>query len=146
MLTLVCYVLHLMLIGLKELQIKNYTITFQKLQKQYAIVGYNFQDTYRDMVEKLCTICFFGCQKMENSKEEGHRKHILTLIEDTWLHMEEFRTFMANRQEWRSFINSNCPRRFDQRMSEWKKYPCNWTDNMNSREIIKIYKEGTQDS
>ena len=51
---------------------------------------------------------------MENPKEEGHRKHTLTLIEDTGLHMEELRTFMANRQEWKSFINSNCPQRFDQ--------------------------------
>ena len=30
------------------------------------------------MVKKLRTTCFFGCQKMEKTKEEGHRKHILT--------------------------------------------------------------------
>ena len=38
-LTLVCHVLHLMFIGLKELQIKNYTMTYQGLQKQYAAIG-----------------------------------------------------------------------------------------------------------
>ena len=35
-------------------------------------------DTYGDMMKKLHTICFFGCQQMEKTKEEDHRKHILT--------------------------------------------------------------------
>ena len=36
------------------------------------------QETYGDMMKKLHTICFFGCQQMEKTKEENHRKHILT--------------------------------------------------------------------
>ena len=51
---------------------------------------------------------------MEKTKEEGHRKHIDLLIEDTGLQMEELITLMANREEWKSFINSNFPKRFDQ--------------------------------
>ena len=78
MLTLVCYVLHLIFIGLKELQTKNYTMTYQRLQKQNAIVGQNFQDTHGDMMKNLCTTCFFGCQQMKKTKEEGHRNYILT--------------------------------------------------------------------
>ena len=38
-LTLVCHVLHLMFIGLKQLQMKNYTMTYQRLQKQYTAVA-----------------------------------------------------------------------------------------------------------
>ena len=36
------------------------------------------------------------------------------LTKDTDLQMEELKTLMANREEWKSFINSNFPKRFDQ--------------------------------
>ena len=58
------------------------------------------------MMKKLCTTCFFGWQQMEKTKEEGHRKHIDQLIENTGLQMEELKTLMTNREEWKSFINS----------------------------------------
>ena len=65
-------------------------------------------------MKKLCTTCFLGCQKMEKTKEEGYRKHIDQLIEDTGLQMEELQTLMTNREDWKSFINSNFLKRFNQ--------------------------------
>ena len=70
--------LHLMFTGLKELQIKNYTMIYQRLQKHTLSLVKIFKTHNGDMVKKLRTTCFFGCQKMEKTKEEGHRKHILT--------------------------------------------------------------------
>ena len=61
-------------------------------------------------MKKLRTICFFGCQQMEKNKRERPQK----AYEDTGLQMEELKTLMANREEWKSFININFPKRFDQ--------------------------------
>ena len=38
----------------------------------------NVQDTYGEMMKKLCTTCFFGCQQIEKTKQKGHQKHTLT--------------------------------------------------------------------
>ena len=65
-------------------------------------------------MKKLRTICFFGCQQMEKTNKEGQRKHIDQLIEDTRLQMEELKTLMANREQWKSFSNSNFPKIIDQ--------------------------------
>ena len=61
-------------------------------------------------MKKLRTICFFGCHKIEKQK----KTYIDLFIEDTGLQMEELKTLMANREEWKSFINSNFPKRFNQ--------------------------------
>ena len=66
-------------------------------------------------MKKLRTIFFFRCQQMEKNKRGRPQKtYIDQLIEDTGLQMEELKTLMANREEWKSFINSNFPKRFDQ--------------------------------
>ena len=66
-------------------------------------------------MKKLRTIFFFGCQQMEKNKRGRPQKtYIDQLIEDTGLQMKKLKTLMANREEWKSFINSNFPKRFDQ--------------------------------
>ena len=42
------------------------------------------------------------------------KTYIYQLIEDTGLQTEELKTLMANREEWKSFINSSFPKKFDQ--------------------------------
>ena len=52
-----------------------------------------------------------------NGKSKRGRRqktYIDQLIEDTGLQLEERKTLMANREEWKSFINSNFPKRFHQ--------------------------------
>ena len=122
MLTLVCYVLHLILIGLKELQTKNYTMTYQRLQKQNAIVGQNFQDTWRHDEEFMHNLLFWMPTNEKNKRGRPQKLYIDQLIEDTGLQMEELKTLMANKEEWKSFISSNFPSEwFDQWVcvSEW---------------------------
>ena len=78
------------------------------------IVGSNFQDTYGDMMKKLRTTCFFGCQQMEETKRGRSQKtYIHQLIEDTGLQMEKRKILMVNREQWKSFIHSSFSTRFD---------------------------------
>ena len=85
------------------------------MQIQYAIVGSNCQDTYGDMMKKLRKIGFFGCQQVaKNKRGRPQKTYIDQLIEGTGLKVEELKTFMANREEWKSFINSTLMKRFDQ--------------------------------
>ena len=50
----------------------------------------------------------------KNKRGRPQKIYIDQLIEDTGLQMEELKTLMANREEWKSFININFPKRFDQ--------------------------------
>ena len=54
-------------------------------------------------------------QRVANKELYGDlRKIIDQLIEDTGLQMEEVKTLVANREKWKSFINSSFLKRFDQ--------------------------------
>ena len=50
----------------------------------------------------------------KSKRGRPQKTYIDQLIEDTGLQMEELKTLMANREERKSFINSNFPKRFDQ--------------------------------
>ena len=50
----------------------------------------------------------------KNKRGRPQKTYIDQPIEDTGLQMEELKTLMANREEWKSFININFPKRFDQ--------------------------------
>ena len=50
----------------------------------------------------------------KNKRGRPQKEYIDQLTEDTDLQMEELKTLMANKEEWKSFINSNFPKRFDQ--------------------------------
>ena len=50
----------------------------------------------------------------KNKRVRQQKTYIDQLKEDTGLQMEELKTLMANREEWKSFINSNFPKRFNQ--------------------------------
>ena len=54
----------------------------------------------------------------KNKRGKPQKAYIDQLVEDTGLQMEELKTLMANREECKSFINSNFPKRFDQWVSE----------------------------
>ena len=69
------------------------------------------------MMNKLRTTCnllFWMPKNGKNKKGRPQKTYIDQLIEDTGLQMKELITFMANREEWKSFNNSNFPKRFDQ--------------------------------
>ena len=55
----------------------------------------------------------------KNKRGRPQKTYIDQLIEDTGLQMEELKILMANREERKSFINSNFPKRFDH---EWVSY------------------------
>ena len=131
MLTLVCYVLHLILIGLKELQTKNYTMTYQRLQKKNAIVGQNFQDTWRHDEEFMHNLLFWMPTNEKNKRGRPQKLYIDQLIEDTGLQMEELKNLMADKEEWKSFISSNFP-------SEWFDQWV-WVSEWYSEMMSKIY-------
>ena len=61
----------------------------------------------------------------KNKRGRPQKTYIDQLIEDAVLQMEELKTLMANREERKSFINSDFPKRFDQWVSEWY---YSWTD------------------
>ena len=50
----------------------------------------------------------------KNKRGRSQKTFIDQLIEETGLQMEERKILMANREEWKSLINSNFLRRFDQ--------------------------------
>ena len=61
-----------------------------------------------------CNLLFWMPKNEKNKRGRPQKTYIDLLIEDTGLQMEELITLMANREEWKSFINSNFPKRFDQ--------------------------------
>ena len=50
----------------------------------------------------------------KNKRRRPQKTYIDQPIEDTGLQMDELKTLMAKREEWKSFINSNLPKRYDQ--------------------------------
>ena len=50
----------------------------------------------------------------KNKRGRPQKTYIEQIIEDTGLEMEGLKTLMANREEWKSFINNNFPKRSDQ--------------------------------
>ena len=50
----------------------------------------------------------------KNKRGRPQKTYIDQLIEDAGLQMEELKTLVANREERKSFINSDFPKRFDQ--------------------------------
>ena len=57
---------------------------------------------------------FLDANKWKNKRGRPQKTYIDQLIEETGLQMKELKTLMANREEWKSFINSSFPKRFDQ--------------------------------
>ena len=90
-----------MFIGLKELQIKNYTMTYQRLQKQYAIVGKKFSGhIWRHDQEIAHSLLFWlPTNGKKNKRGRPQKTYIDQLIEDTGLQMEELKTLMENTEE-----------------------------------------------
>ena len=59
-------------------------------------------------------LLFWMSANGKSKRGRPQKTYIDQLIEDTGLQMEELKTLMANREERKSFINSNFPKRFDQ--------------------------------
>ena len=59
-------------------------------------------------------LLFWMSTNGKSKRGRSQKTYIDQLIEDTGLQMEELKTLMANREERKSFINSNFPKRFDQ--------------------------------
>ena len=74
---LVCYVLHLMFIGLKELNKELYN-DLPKITETMRYHRLKFSGHIWRHDEETVHNLLFGCQEMEKTKEEDHRKHILT--------------------------------------------------------------------
>ena len=65
--------------------------------------------------EELPATCFFLMPTNgKNKRRRPQKRYIDQLIENTGLQMEEIKILMANREEWKSVINSNFPNRFYQ--------------------------------
>ena len=59
-------------------------------------------------------LLFWMLTNGKNKRGRPQKTYIDQLIEDAVLQMEELKTLMANREERKSFINSDFPKRFDQ--------------------------------
>ena len=59
-------------------------------------------------------LAFLDANKWKKQIGRPQKTYIDQLIEDTGLQMEELKTLMAKREEWKSFINSILPKRFNQ--------------------------------
>ena len=84
-LTLVCYVLHLMFIGLKELQIKNCTMTHQRLQKHTLSSVKCSGHIWRNDEEIVHNLLFWMPTNRKNKTERPPKTYIDQVIEETGL-------------------------------------------------------------
>ena len=78
------------------------------------IFSYYSRHIWRHDEEIAHSLLFWMPANGKNKRGRPQKAYIDELIEDTDLQMEEHKTLMANREEWKSFINSNFPKRFDQ--------------------------------
>ena len=78
------------------------------------IFSYYSGDIWRHDEEIAHNLLFWMPTNGKNKRGKPQKAYIDQLIEDADLQMEERKTLMANRGEWKSFINSNFPKRFDQ--------------------------------
>ena len=87
------------------------------------IFSYYSGDIWRHDEEIAHNLLFRMPTNGKNKRGKPQKAYIDQLVEDTGLQMEELKTLMANREECKSFINSNFPKRFDQWVSEWYLVP-----------------------
>ena len=59
-------------------------------------------------------LLFWMPTNVKNKRRRPQKIYIDQLIEDTGLQIEELKILMANREEWKLFIKSNFPKKFDQ--------------------------------
>ena len=59
-------------------------------------------------------LLFWMPTNRKNKRGRSQETYINQFIEDAGLQMKELKTLMANREEWKPFINSNFSKRFDQ--------------------------------
>ena len=78
------------------------------------IFSYYSGDIWRHDEEIAHYLLFWMPTNGKNKRGKPQKAYIDQLVEDTGLQMEELKTLMANREECKSFINSNFLKRFDQ--------------------------------